>query len=144
MTKILNFSRHPFNADQKTILKENGFDFSDEVLAPFFKDGQDFLTQVDGTTASVVVPSHILLEAISEPKNSEIFSFSILSWEADAEARKRGNFAVRGLKKTRITRFKNTERGGTDLVIFTKTLSANFKPTEENSFSTGEAKPYGG
>jgi len=141
MTKINNFSRHAFNADQKQILTENGFKFSDEVLAPFFVDGADFLQKVDGTLASVVVPSHILLEALSLDRE---FNFSILCWEADADARKRGAFAARGLKISRIARFQNLVVGGTDLVITTSSLSANFQPTIENNFASNEAKPYGG
>lgn len=139
MTKeIANFSRHGFNADQKAILTNNGFDFSEEVLSPFFKSGEDFLSQVDGTTASVVVPSHILLEALSLDRE---FSFSILTWEADADARKRGAFAVRGLK---ISRISKTNKFSPALIVETETLSANFQPTIENNFATNEAKIYGG
>jgi hypothetical protein len=138
MTKILNFSRHAFNADQKTILTESGFEFSEEVIAPFFKDGVDFLAKVDGTTASVVVPSHILLEALSLDRE---FNFSILTWEADANARKREAFAVRGLK---ISRISKTAKFSPALIVETETLSANFQPTMENNFASNEAKPYGG
>jgi hypothetical protein len=148
--KIRNFSRHPFNADQKLILTENGFEFSDEVIAPFFTDGADFLTKVNGTTASVVVPSHILLEALSLDRE---FNFSILCWEADADARKRGAFAVRGLKVSHIRKevcpFADGQgiycgRTVPQLNITTETLSANFQPTIENNFASNEAKPYGG
>ena len=153
-TRVLNFSRHPFNADQKQILSGNGFEFSDDVLAPFFTDGADFLTKVDGTTASVVVPSYILLEALSLDRE---FNFSILTWEADAEARKRGAFAVRGLKISNISNtWANNPCSTCDgvgiycylerptLNITTKTLSANFQPTIENNFASNEAKVYGG
>lgn len=148
--KIANFSRHGFNADQKTILTENGFEFSEEVIAPFFKDGQDFLEKVEGTTASVVVPSHILLEALSLNRG---FNFSILCWEADSDARKRGAFAVRGLKISHIRKeaciFSDMQgvccgRTVPQLTITTEILSANFQPTIENNFASNEAKPYGG
>ena len=140
-TRVLNFSRHPFNADQKQILSENGFEFSDDVLAPFFTDGADFLTKVDGTTASVVVPSYILLEVLSLDRG---FSFSILTWEADADARKRGAFAVRGLKISHISKGINFDTQQPELTIKTETLSENFQPTIENNFASNEAKPYGG
>jgi len=140
-TRVLNFSRHPFNADQKQILSENGFEFSDDVLAPFFTDGADFLTKVDGTTASVVVPSYILLEALSLDRE---FNFSILTWEADAEARKRGAFAVRGLKISNISKGINFDTQQPELTIKTETLSENFQPTIENNFASNEAKVYGG
>jgi hypothetical protein len=67
-----------------------------------------------------------------------------LTWEADADARKRGAFAVRGLKISHVSKGINFDTQYPELTIKTETLSANFQPTIENNFATNEAKIYGG
>lgn len=130
---VKNFSRHPFNTDQKALLTEAGYEFNDEIIAPFFRDAKDFVKQTTGEisqTISVVAPMNILLEVLASEENQN-YNATLLVWRADEIARKRGRFATRGLQLFHILHRKIILLASYDAI-----------PTVENDFKTGEEFPY--
>ena len=137
MTEIKNFSRHPFNADQKRALRYLGYEPEDGARAPFFKGAQDFVDQVGGSVASAVVPGDIMRDCwAGEAEIPEGTVF--VGWITDWAARERKRFAVRGYV---VHEWKSTLSGGTSP---RKTDTGDIVPTVENDFQTGEEFPYAG
>lgn len=138
---VQNCSRHNLNSDQITALRVI---FGDDVEVsppknPFWELSQEFIDDVWGTAAAVVVPDHILLEVLSmKPQhfpNEEMTQ--IISWVADKAARLRGHYACAGVK---VFNLVPTNQG---LVVEVK-KRLEVDPSVEVDFRTGEVMPYGG
>jgi hypothetical protein len=127
-----NYSRHPFNSDQRTALISVGLIPEEGARAPFFKDSSDLIKKTEGQVASLVAPMGLLLEALAADETGK-WSAIIVDWTADESARKRGCFAARAMRVFSI---------GWGVVMLEKTIP--IEPTKENDFRTGEELLYKG
>jgi len=129
MNKIVSLTRHPLNIDQINLLKQLfGDGVEVETKSVFFSDAEHFTSLVEGQTVAAVVPAHLLMKAMVGGVNTRI-----ITWVADEEARKRNNFACRGLSVFEL------ENG---MVVASQDLET--QPTVENSFKDNQEFPYGG
>jgi len=159
MKTVENFSRHPFNVDQRRALLDAGYEPEDRARAPFFKDIEDLLTQVGGKIVSAVIPGDIIWDcwarmsfgaADVSPQMGIPVNTTIIGWRTDESARRRGRFAVRGIVVHRWEQvwFPANKIGEPDcwgyVVIPQVIYEREIAPTVENDFQSGEEFPYGG
>jgi hypothetical protein len=134
--KIQNFSRHELNTDQKeAILDAFPRATFGPALAPFFKDASDLASKINGKTSVAVIPGALLLDTIAGQMIAS--GTSILVFDLDQAARKRGRFAARGLKV-----FEFVVGVPSGIVQLHRTWHKTIVPTIENSFSDGEEFVY--
>ena len=132
MITVQNVSRHNLNRDQIALVTEWVGSGEFEVTPPqkpFFTSAGDVVGRLSGKVSVAVVPMALLLEAIWDLEPGT----TILTFEADQAARKRGRFAASGMSV-----FVWDEHGPQ------LTWRRAYSPTVEQDFRTGEVFPYAG
>ena len=140
MNKVQNFSRHDLNKDQKEAVLALFPDAEfGEPLKPLFRDEAHLRERLDGQVSVAVVPGPMLLGLWADRDAALSEGTTIIIFEADQAARKRGRFAARGI---RVFKWQWVDPG-VFMVAPRLTHSVEIVPTVENNFSDGKAFPYG-
>lgn len=137
--KVRNISRHPLNIEQKNVLVARFCSFVriGEPENIFFNTPEDFRNLVEGTTPgdvlAAVVPTHILLSALSQPL--PVPEIRLLTWHAHPEARQQGGFGLAGYSLFNIKADGRTWR-------IEETRVDGLIPSVITDFQTGESRPF--
>lgn len=135
MSKIRNFSRHPFSKDQKKALKGHFGQKGRRTTygkpeAPFFTSGADLAKKIGGQVGALVVPTDMFLDAHIAGLLDE--GTTLVFWNAHNGARQRGRHATTGMK---VYTLKDGQW---------KVDSYTVKPTVEVDFKTGQEFKFEG